>query len=155
MRLGILFIAIFLVLEGFTSILFGASMMLAKEELHATMKEEFERILEDLNATHVFDLEKNFERVYEAVSFSAISIGVLYLIVAIGLIALRNWARILATVLLVLQLVYSLATIHLDLKSAFGVVLSLIFIWYLFRGDVRETFSGKKTIEERILGRKI
>lgn len=155
MRLGILLLTIFLVLEGFTDVLFGVGMMLEKGEVYEIMKKEFERVLKELNATHVVDVEKDFAGIYEAISVTAILFGVLYLIVAIGIALLRSWARIGAIVLLVLQLVYSLATIHLDLTSIFGIILSASFLWYLSRRDVGEMFSRKKTIEERILGKEI
>lgn len=156
MRLGVLLVAVFLVLEGFTNLLLGAGMMLAKEEFYETMREDFERALKELNATHFVDLEKDFDRIYEATSFALAFIGVLYLIVAIGVFALKNWARIFAIALLVLQLVHSLATIHLGLASLLGVVISVALIWYLLRKDVKEMFSGKEmTIEEKVLGRKI
>ncbi|MEM0315708.1 MAG: hypothetical protein QXL61_06390 [Archaeoglobaceae archaeon] len=154
-RLGVLFVAIFLVLEGFANLLLGAGMILAKESFYDMMKEEFKKTLKDLNATHLVG-ENVFDTVYDVMSFATIFIGALYLIVAAGVIVLKNWARILAVILLVFQLVYSLATVHVDPTSVLGVVISVALIWYLSRRDVREMFSGKKTtIEERILGRKI
>ncbi|MEM4503587.1 MAG: hypothetical protein QXW59_01770 [Archaeoglobaceae archaeon] len=154
-RLGILFVAIFLILEGFANVLLGAGMILAKENFYELMKEEFKKALKDLNATHLI-AEEIFDTAYDVISFATILIGALYLIIALAIIALKSWARVLAVILLVFQLAYSLATVHVDPTSILGVAISVALIWYLSRKDVREMFSGKKTtIEERILGRKI
>ncbi|MFN3383701.1 MAG: hypothetical protein ACK401_02250 [Archaeoglobaceae archaeon] len=154
--IGVLLVAAFLILEGFANILIGAGMILAKEDFYEVMKEEFGKIIRELNATHIVDYEEVFDTVYEVASFATIFIGILYIIVAIGVFALKNWARYLAIVLLVFQFTYSLVTVYIDPSSILGVVISIALLWYLFRKDVKEMFLGKKTtIEERILGEKI
>ncbi len=154
--IGVVLLVIFLILEGFVSILLGAGMILAKEDFYAVMKEEFGKIIGELNVTHIIDYEEVFEIVYEATSFATIFIGIIYIIVAVGVFALKNWARSLAMLLLVFQFAYSLITIYVDPSSIVVLVISIGFLWYLLRKDVKEMFSRKKTtIEERILGKRI
>lgn len=151
---GVLLVAIFLILEGFASILTTLGMIFAREEVYDLMKGEFERILENLNATHL--TSQTFDILYEITCFATLFFGVLYLIVAAGVLALRNWARISAIVLLVLQFVYSLAMVYIDPFSILGVAIAAVLVWYLLRKEVKEKFSGKSmSIEERVLGKKI
>lgn len=154
--LGVLIVSVFLILESFAGILTGLGMIVAKEEFYGVMKEEFKRILSDLNATNVVDAEGIFDKVYELTSYAVIILGVLYLIVAIGVFTLKNWARIFTIIFLVFQLFYSLVTVYANPLSLLGVAISAGLIFYLLKRDVKEKFLGKQmTIEERVLGRKI
>ncbi|MCS7119368.1 MAG: hypothetical protein RMH75_04870 [Archaeoglobaceae archaeon] len=154
--LGLLLLTTFLLIQGIAGILTGFGMIFAKDEIYEDMKREFKKVLEDLNATQLIDAEEIFSTIYEFTSLALISIGLLYIITASGILMLKKWARILSIFLLVLQFIYSLIMIYVDPLSIFGVLLSFFFIWYLLRRDVQEKFSGRKTsIEEKILGKKI
>jgi hypothetical protein len=155
MRLALVLLSIFLSLEGFVAILTGLGMIIAREEVYGLMKKEFERALQEFNSTHILSPEF-FERVYDFISIFALTIGIAHLITSLGILLLKKWARIAAIALLGYQLVYSSSVIIFDVSSILFVIVSALFIWYLFRKDVKEIFSGKKmSIEEKILGKKI
>ena len=57
-------------------------------------------------------------------------VGILGLLVAWGLWNLRSWARIVAIILAVLNL----------LSFPIGTILGIIILWYLFKQEIREAF---------------
>ncbi len=155
MRLTLVLLGVFLSLEGLVAVLIGLGMIIAREEVYELMKKEFERALQEFNSTHILAPEF-FDRIYDLISLFALAVGIAHLITSLGILLLKKWARIAAIALLGYQLVYSSLVIVFDVFSILFVIVSVLFIWYLLRRDVKEIFSGKKmSIEEKILGRKI
>ncbi|MEM1579190.1 MAG: hypothetical protein QXN34_05435 [Archaeoglobaceae archaeon] len=157
--LGVLFIAVFMIFIALIGILSGSSMMLFKEEVYPVLEEEFKNVLYSLNVTfdisNLENLGDIFSKLYDAIAIGTILIGMLYLIGAIGLLMLKNWARILTMVLFGFEILYSLFTIQYDLFALFTLVLSILVIVYLMQRNVGEKFGRRKiSIEDRILGQK-
>lgn len=94
-----------------------------------------------------------FEEVYYVVSLVVLALGFVFLINAIGLFMLKNWARILAMALFAFQTLYSALLLPYDPLAVVNFAIGILVIWYLLRKDVKEKFSRKSlSIEERILG---
>lgn len=148
--LGVIVISVLLLLNAVISILSGIGMILLKEELFPIIQKEFEAISEG------YELPASiFEDIYDSVSIVIIVLGLIFLLSAVGLFMLKNWARILTIILFTFQLIYSALLLIHDPLGVINVVIAVSVIWYLMRKDVKEKFKGKEvSIEERILGQK-
>lgn len=125
-------------------------MLLFKEETYESIQKEFEQIAKIYGfSTEV--IEEN----YYIISISLVLVGVIFLITAIGIFMLKNWARILAIILFCFQMLYSAILFYYDPLALIYIAISILVIWYLLRADVTEIFKGDRmSIEERILGQK-
>ncbi|MCS7131022.1 MAG: hypothetical protein NZ872_06355 [Archaeoglobaceae archaeon] len=147
---GVLLICILLLFNAFVCISGALLMVFFKEELYPMLQKEFEAISKG------YEIPKElFEEIYDKVSSVVLIIGLIFLINAIGLFMLKNWARLLAIAMFIFQILYSALILPNDPLAMINIAIGFAVILYLFRGEVREKFSSKKiSIEERILGQK-
>lgn len=87
--------------------------------------------------------------VYAAISDGVL--GVLYLAFGIGAFSLKRWGWITGVVVLVLDVVRSIATFVIQGFNArsivvpiITIVIALVLLWYLFRPNVRAAFGFAK-----------
>jgi len=66
-------------------------------------------------------------------------IGILYLVTAYGLWTGRGWARMLAIILLILDIIGGLLTLPGGIVS---IIIAAVLLWYFFTPSVRAFFSG-------------
>ncbi|MDI9611018.1 MAG: hypothetical protein QXQ38_02725 [Archaeoglobaceae archaeon] len=148
--LGVLLICILLLFNAIITIFSGLLMVLFKEELYQMFQKEFEA----LSKGYEIPLEL-LKETYDIVLVLVLLIGVLFLVNAIGLFALKNWARVLAIALFGFQILYSALILPYDPLAVINIAIGALVIWYLLRKEVKEKFSRKSlSIEERILGQK-
>ncbi|MGQ9721872.1 MAG: hypothetical protein ACUVXA_11190 [Candidatus Jordarchaeum sp.] len=70
--------------------------------------------------------------------------GIIYLIGGIGMLSLKNWARILAIIIAILGLIGGILLLITIVGIIFGIiyiVFSIIIIWYLSQEEVKAYFE--------------
>jgi len=78
--------------------------------------------------------------------------GIVYLLAGFGLFTLKEWGRILTVLIAGFNVVYSIFLVFIQPLIAVEIAINILVIWYLMKPEIREKFSRKITIEERILG---
>ncbi|MCQ4152642.1 MAG: hypothetical protein NOM71_00080 [Archaeoglobi archaeon] len=147
---GVFLISAFFIFTALVCISGGLMMLLLEEQIKPLILEEFRKVAEIYNIS-----EEILNEIYFTVSFCVILIGLVYLLDGVGLFMLKNWARYLAILLSLFQMLYSTLLIYSDPFAIIYTGISVFVIWYLLRKDISELFGGKKpSIEERILGQR-
>ncbi len=108
-----------------------------------------------LNETSIYEIpmdEETLKTIYDLASYSALLFGAVYTVTGFGLFMLKEWGRILAVIISGFNVVYSIFLFFVQPAAIAEILLHLLIIWYLMKPDVRENFTRKISIEERILG---
>ncbi len=149
--LGVTVLSIVFLLIGSFAFVTGVVLISTKEESYSVFVEEYGKYLNQ-SFGNITTTKENIEMTYEMVSYVAALFGFVYLLAGFGLFTLKEWGRILAVLIAGFNVVYSIFLFFVQPLAAFEIAVNLLIIWYLMKQDVREKFSRKITIEERILG---
>uniref|UniRef100_A0A7C3VBM3 DUF7144 domain-containing protein n=1 Tax=Archaeoglobus fulgidus TaxID=2234 RepID=A0A7C3VBM3_ARCFL len=149
--LGVTVLSIFLLVTGFLSLITGVFLISTKEESYPVFVEEYGKFINQSFGNIPLSNE-DLERIYEVASYMAVFLGSVYLMAGYGLLTLREWGRILTVLIAGFNVLYGIFLFFLQPLVAFEIAINLLIIWYLMKPEVREKFSRKITIEERILG---
>jgi len=96
--------------------------------------------------------EEELELIYDVASYTALLLGVVYIISGYGLFTLREWGRILTVIIAGFNVLYSLFLFFVNPLAGLEVAVNVLIIWYLMRPEIKRNFGRKVSIEERILG---
>ncbi len=149
--LGVIVLSIVLLAIGSFAFVTGVVLIFTKEESYPIFVEEYGKYLNQ-SFGNITAAKEDIEIVYEMASYVAALFGFIYLLAGFGLFTLKEWGRILAVFVAGFNVLCSIFLFFVQLLAAFEIAFNLVIIWYLMRPDVREKFSKKITIEERILG---
>ncbi len=148
---GVTALAIVLLAIGSLAVVTGAILLSTKEESYPVFVEEYEKLLNQSLGDMPIS-EEDLKSIYEMSAYMAASFGIVYLIAGFGLLTLREWGRILTILIAGFNVVYSIFLLFIQPVIAVEIAVNLVIIWYLMKPEVREKFSRKISIEERILG---
>ncbi len=150
--LGVTVLALLMLAVGSVFLLSGVSLVVSKDVAYPIFIEEYGRILnESMNLSGV-PADETISTVYDVASYTAILFGTLYVIAGWGLFFLKEWGRIGAILLSGFNVLYGIFLAFVLPSAVIDIILNLLVIWYLMKPEIRERFTRKMSIEERILG---
>ncbi|AAB91156.1 MULTISPECIES: DUF2127 domain-containing protein [Archaeoglobus] len=149
--LGVTILAIVLLAIGSLAVVTGTILLSTKEESYPVFVEEYGKLLNQ-SLGNMPVSEEDLKTVYEMASYMAVTFGIVYLLAGFGLLTLKEWGRILTILIAGVNFVYSIFLFFIQPLAAVEIAINLLIIWYLMKPEVREKFSRKISIEERILG---
>lgn len=149
--LGITLLSLTMLIGGVIFFASGLSLIFSKEIAYSIFKEEYSMLL-NKSFYGINISEEEFLQIYDAVSYIAVLFGATYALMGLGLFVMREWARIGTIILAGFNVLYGIFLVFIQPIGALPVILNLIIIWYLMRPDIRDRFTRKLSIEDRILG---
>ena len=148
---GVTILSIVLLAIGSLALVTGVVLISTKEESYPVFVEEYGKLVNQ-SFGNITISEEDLKTIYEMASYIAALFGFVYLITGFGLFTLKEWGRILAVLVAGFNVIYSIFLFFVQPLAGVEIAVNLFIIWYLMKPDVREKFSRKITIEERILG---
>ncbi|WP_456328729.1 DUF7144 family membrane protein [Archaeoglobus sp.] len=149
--LGVTVLSFILLAIGSLSLITGVALISTKEESYPIFAEEYEKLLNQ-SFSNISITGEDLKTVYEMASYMAALYGIVYLLAGFGLFTLKEWGRILTVLIAGFNVVYSIFLVFIQPLIAVEIAINILVIWYLMKPEIREKFSRKITIEERILG---
>ncbi|WP_202318508.1 DUF7144 family membrane protein [Archaeoglobus neptunius] len=153
--LGVTVLSLLLLVGGSVLFIAGVSLVASMDTAFPTFVQEYSKFLnESANVTGLQTgmSEDMMLKLYETASYIAIVMGAIYITAGFGLFTLREWGRVLTVLISGFNVIYSIFLAFIQPMAIVDIALNLVVIWYLMRPDVREKFTRKISIEERILG---
>ena len=151
--LGVTVIAVLMFVIGFSTLIGGVYLLIAKEFVIENMFKYYGPMLnETFSKMGIAKIEKSMlMKALSGLAFLSIVLGGIYTATGYGLWTLKEWSRILAIIICGINTIHGIFMSFMDLSAIIYVIINLLIIWYLMRRDIKESFRAK-SIEERILG---
>ncbi len=151
--LGVTVLALLMLVGGTIFFLSGLSLVVSKDVAYPIFVEEYGKMLnESMMGIPAEDMEEVISTMYDTAAYIAIVFGLLYIAAGWGLFSLKEWGRIATILLSGFNVLYGIFLAFVLPYVVVGIILNLLIIWYLMKPDIRERFTRKMSIEERILG---
>ncbi len=150
--LGVTALALLMLAGGSVFFLSGVSLIVSKDISYPMFVEEYGKILNESMNVSGLPVDEMLSSLYDTASYMAVMFGFLYIAVGWGLFFLKEWGRIGAILLSGFNVLYGIFLAFILPTAVVDIALNLLVIWYLMKPDVRERFTRKMSIEERILG---
>lgn len=134
-------ISIIAVLAALLGVLFfvGAALFAALSTAGSFLQDMIETYAATYGGTVIPDLGSFLTAIALAIAGVLAIIGILYLVTAYGLWTGRGWARILAIILLILDIIGGLLTLP---AGIIGLIIAAVLLWYFFTPSVRAFFGA-------------
>lgn len=155
--LGVTLISILMLLSALFYLMLSFVMIALKGEIFEILEEEgiLEREITKIlpiSKEELEDIYNILEKVYNFMILILFFTGLAYLSSSYGLFTLKNWGRILTIILCGLKILFCAPFTVFNPFLIFEVIVSVLIIWYLMRKGIREIFTKRLSIEDRVLG---
>lgn len=153
--LGVTLISLFMIAIGTVMFVSGLSLLISKDVTYPIFAEEYGRFLnQSMNISGVpYEISEEFlSKLYDIAAYIGIFFGAIYTVTGLGLFTLKEWGRIAAVVIAGFNVLYGIFLAFVQPVAVTEILLNLLVIWYLMRSDIRDRFTRKMSIEDRILG---
>ncbi len=152
--LGVTILSLIMLIGGTLFLASGLSLMVSRDVAYPIFVEEYGRLLnQSMGMSRMINIsEELVSEIYDTVTYVAIFFGVIYVAVGLGLFMMKEWGRIGTVILAGFNVLYGIFLAFIQPLTAIAVILNLLVIWYLMRPEIREEFTRKISIEERVLG---
>lgn len=150
--LGVTVLSVIMLIGGTLFFASGLSLMFSKDTAYPIFSEEYKVLLNQSMYGMVNITEELLTEIYDTVVYVAIFFGAVYAVVGFGLFTMREWGRIGTVILAGFNVLYGIFLMFIQPLAAVSIVLNLVIIWYLMRPEIREKFTRKISIEDRVLG---
>jgi len=134
-------ISIIAVLAALLGVLFfvGAALFAALSTAGSFLQDMIETYAENYGGTIIPDIGSVITAIALFIAGVLAIAGILYLVTAYGLWTGRGWARILAIILLILDIILGLVTIPGGIVL---IIIAGVLLWYFFTPSVRAFFGA-------------
>ncbi len=150
--LGVTILALLMLVGGVVFFASGLSLIISKDVAYPIFVEEYGRMLNESMNISGIKADEIIPVLYDTASYIAVLFGSLYILIGMGLFFLKEWARIGAVLISGFNVLYGIFLAFVLPSALVDILLNLLVIWYLMKPDIREKFTRKMSIEERILG---
>jgi len=150
--LGVTVISVIMLIGGILFFISGLSLMFSKDVAYPIFSEEYKVLLNQSMYGMANVTEELLKEIYDTLIYVAIFFGAVYAVVGFGLFTMREWGRIATVILAGFNVLYGIFLMLIQPLAAVSIVLNLLVIWYLMRPEVRDKFTRKISIEDRVLG---